>query len=280
MYLISTDDLFKNTLVSNIISEKNIVTEQEMHLKKLKRHAQAQAKLESKKAKKLEEGIVEKYDEPKRPSAAMIHPDFWNKIHTSVKTAQTLAEVFVDNAIIISQDNKAKVGLGVPAVGRTFKTIQTFNEPISVANHDFPVDSKMKLIPSVYLVIDLANLNDSFRLDQLAIFVRFEYFVGTTSLTYISNPERQSAYNPVKRSMASLSEKLAGIMLPINEFESHLDSQGKVLNEDLACKNFEFAEKSLYNIWKRDNIYSRSVITEYVDQIKQPFTEIGSLLWE
>ncbi|CAG8733514.1 14333_t:CDS:2, partial [Gigaspora rosea] len=51
----AVNDLFKNTLASNIISEKNIVTEQETHLKKLKRHAQAQAKLESKKAKKLEE---------------------------------------------------------------------------------------------------------------------------------------------------------------------------------------------------------------------------------
>ncbi|CAG8805359.1 20078_t:CDS:2, partial [Dentiscutata erythropus] len=65
MYLISTDESFKETL--------------------LKRHAQAQARLEDKKAKMLEEGIVEKYDGPGRPSAAMIHPDFWDKIHDCIE---------------------------------------------------------------------------------------------------------------------------------------------------------------------------------------------------
>ena len=54
-------------------------------IKKLKRHAQAQARLEDKKAKMLEEGIVEKYNGPRRPSAAMIHPDFWDKIHDCIE---------------------------------------------------------------------------------------------------------------------------------------------------------------------------------------------------
>ncbi|CAG8561511.1 34166_t:CDS:2, partial [Gigaspora margarita] len=187
------NESFKTTLVSNIISKKNIITKQKTQLKKLKQHAQAQAKLESKKAKMLKEDIVEKYDGPRRLLAAMIHPNFWDKIHdciefgsmyqkrkkvvikmkphidkyyclASVKTAQTLAKVFVDDAIIISQDDKTKVNLGVLAVGRTFKTIQTINEPILVADHNFLVSSKIKLIPSVYLVIDLANSNDSLHL--------------------------------------------------------------------------------------------------------------------
>lgn len=38
-----------------------------------------------KKAKLLEEGIVEKYDELGRPSAAMIDPNLWNKIHKCVE---------------------------------------------------------------------------------------------------------------------------------------------------------------------------------------------------
>ncbi|CAG8710987.1 429_t:CDS:2, partial [Gigaspora margarita] len=144
---------------------------------------------------------------------------------------------FVDDIIIISQDDKAKVSLGISTVGRTFKTIQTINEPISVANYNFPVSSKMKPYPPL---------------------------------------SRQSAYNPIEHSMASLSEKLAGITLLIDEFGSHLDSQEKVVNEDLARKNFEFAGKSLCDIWERDNIHGRPVITEYINQIKQLFTEIGS----
>ncbi|CAG8778621.1 33152_t:CDS:2, partial [Gigaspora margarita] len=141
-------------------------------------------------------------------------------------------EVFVDDTIIISQDDKAKVSLGVLAV---------------------------------------ANSNDSLRLDQLAIFVKPKYFVGTMSLTHMFNfesiiPNQQfaatimkedkvkpvwvllSAYNPIEHSMASLFKKFAGIMLPIDEFRSHLDSQRKVVNKDLVCKNLEFAGKSLYDI--------------------------------
>jgi hypothetical protein len=214
----------------------------------------------------------------------------------SVKAARIFAEVFADETVIISQNDKAKIGLGIPAVGRTFKTMQTVSEPVSIEDHDFPTGSKMKLIPSVYLVIDPVDSNDALRSGQLAIFVRPEYFVGTTSSTHMSdlqsivanqhfvraltkngqvrpiwvllvdggpdeNPRHmkniieycklfrslnldyltvrthapgQSAYNPVERSMASLSTKLAGITLPVNKFRSHLDSQGKVVDNDLA----------------------------------------------
>ena len=105
----------------------------------------------------------------------------------SVKAARIFAEVFADETIIISQDDKAKIGLGIPAVGRTFKTMQTVSEPVSIEDHDFPTGSKMKLIPSVYLVIDPVDSNDALRSGQLAIFVRPEYFVGTTSSTHMSD---------------------------------------------------------------------------------------------
>jgi len=186
--------------------------------------------------------------------------------------------------------------LGIPAVGRTFKTMQTVSEPVSIEDHDFPTGSKMKLIPSVYLVIDPVDSNDALRSSQLAIFVRPEYFVSTTSSTHMSdlqsivanqhfvraltkngqvrpiwvllvdggpdeNPRHmkniieycklfrslnldyltvrthapgQSAYNLIEHSMASLSTKLAGITLSVNKFGSHLDSQEKVVNDELA----------------------------------------------
>ncbi|PKC01864.1 hypothetical protein RhiirA5_402651 [Rhizophagus irregularis] len=48
----------------------------------------------------------------------------------------------------------------------------------------------------------------------------------------------QSSYNPVERSMATLSQKLAGITLLINKYGSHLNSQGqiRVLTLELAGK--------------------------------------------
>ncbi|PKY56565.1 hypothetical protein RhiirA4_476956 [Rhizophagus irregularis] len=61
----------------------------------------------------------------------------------SVKSARQFATVFADNAVIISQDDKAKIGLGVLA-----------------------------LIPSVYLMIKPNELNDELQTGQLAIFVR------------------------------------------------------------------------------------------------------------
>ena len=52
-----------------------------------------------------------------------------------------LPHYLLDMSIVISQDDKAKIGLGIPAVGRTFHTLQSVNEPINVADHDFPAKS-------------------------------------------------------------------------------------------------------------------------------------------
>ncbi|CAB4483265.1 unnamed protein product [Rhizophagus irregularis] len=384
-------------LSSKLIEEQKVVSEQNARLNKLKRHADTQAKLAAKKNKLLEEGIVERYDTPGRPSAAMKDPELWDKIHDSiefgaahakrrkvvikvrtikhlretleekyntylsrqclstylqprhqntfaapsVKAARTFAEVFADETIIISQDDKAKIGLGIPAVGRTFKAIQTTNEPVTVENHDFPMGSKIKLIPSVYLIINPADSSDTLRTGQLSIFIRPEYFIGTSSATHMvdlkniisnekfsatlkkenevkpilillvdggpdENPKHmkniiqyahlfrtldldyltirthapgQSAYNPVERSMASLSAKLAGITLPIGEFGSHLNSQGNVVDEELARKNFEYSGKRLCDIWERDDIHGKPVTVEYINQEKNPFDNEPPILW-
>ncbi|CAB4416409.1 unnamed protein product [Rhizophagus irregularis] len=44
----------------------------------------------------------------------------------SVKGAKQFAALFSTHSVIISQDDKAKVPLDIPAVGRTFQTIQSF----------------------------------------------------------------------------------------------------------------------------------------------------------
>ena len=75
-------------------------------------------------------------------------------------------------SVIISQDDKAKIGLGVLAVSRTFRALQSINEPVSVADHDFPTGSGQKLIPSVYLIIKPDESKDELRTGQLAIFIR------------------------------------------------------------------------------------------------------------
>ncbi|CAG8832809.1 32405_t:CDS:1 [Gigaspora margarita] len=84
----------------------------------------------------------------------------------------------------------------------------------------------------------------------------------------------QSAYNPVECGIASLSEKLAGITLSVDEYGLHLDTQGNVKDEELAQHNFEFSEQKLCDIWSKDNVYSKSVTTKYIDQIDQLFLDV------
>jgi len=99
------------------------------------------------------------------------HPDSHYCL-TSVKGAKQFASTFADVSVVISQDDKAKIRLGVSAVGRTFHTLQSVNEPTTVADHDFPMGFGQKLIPSVYLIINLNESSDELRTGKLAIFIR------------------------------------------------------------------------------------------------------------
>jgi hypothetical protein len=77
--------------------------------------------------------------------------------------------------------------------------------------------------------------------------------------------------------MATLSGKLAGITLPIDHFGSHLNTQGKVIDSELALRNFRYAGESLCDIWRRDLIFGRSVNARYVEEFANPF---GNLEFE
>ncbi|GBC02738.1 hypothetical protein RclHR1_04790007 [Rhizophagus clarus] len=79
----------------------------------------------------------------------------------------------------------ASVPLGMAAVGRTFKTIQTTNEPVSVPNHNFPKAAKHKLVLSVYLLINPSDTNDSLRSGKVRIFICPEYFLSTSCETHM-----------------------------------------------------------------------------------------------
>jgi len=66
-------------------------------------------------------------------------------------------------------------------------------------------------------------------------------FLDLDYITVRTHAPGQSSFNPVERGMAPLSSKLAGIVLPIDHYGTHLNSQGKVINEELAKKNFRFS---------------------------------------
>ncbi|CAB4479452.1 unnamed protein product [Rhizophagus irregularis] len=211
------------------------------------------------------------------------HPD-GHYCLASVKSARQFATVFADKAVIISQDDKAKIGSG------------------------------QKLVPSVYLMMKPNESNDELRTGQLAIFVHHQWSLGTSSLSHMQdlknlaldpkysdvlktngevrpicvllvdrgpdeNPRHlkniknycqlfrkfdldyltvrtyapdQSKYNLVERGMATLSGKLAGITLPVDHFGSHLNTQGK----------------------RKDLIFGKSVDARYVEELTNPFENL------
>jgi len=105
----------------------------------------------------------------------------------SIKGAKQFASTFTDVSVVISQDDKVKIGLGVPAVGCTFHTLQSINELMTVADHDFFMGFRQKLIPSVYLIINLNESSDELRTGKLAIFIRLQWSLSTSSLTHMQD---------------------------------------------------------------------------------------------
>jgi hypothetical protein len=88
-------------------------------------------------------------------------------------------------------------------------------------------------------------------------------------LTIRTHAPGQSAYNPVERSMASLSGKLAGIELDVFTYGNHLGSvEGKItiVDENLGRNNFRHAGERLCELWNRDNINGHLVDTTYVEE--------------
>ena len=62
------------------------------------------------------------------------------------------------------------------------------------------------------------------------------------------NAAELSAFNPVERRMAALSRDLAGIVLPHDYFDNHLDSSGKAINQELEVENFQMVADVLSQV--------------------------------
>ncbi|KAJ1522452.1 hypothetical protein ONE63_001642 [Megalurothrips usitatus] len=80
----------------------------------------------------------------------------------------------------------------------------------------------------------------------------------------VTNAPGRSAFNRVERRMAPLSRMLAGLVLEHNHYGAHLDSQGRTVDAELEKQNFEFAGKTLAEVWSTLNIDGESVVAEYI----------------
>ncbi|CAG8510017.1 5898_t:CDS:2, partial [Scutellospora calospora] len=74
--------------------------------------------------------------------------------------------------------------------------------------------------------------------------------------------------------MTTLSGKLTGITLPIDHFGSHLNSQEKVVDSELAAQNFHYAGEALCEIWCCNSIFGKKIEATYIDKTTDPFVEL------
>ncbi|CAG8746452.1 24786_t:CDS:2 [Cetraspora pellucida] len=57
----------------------------------------------------------------------------------------------------------------------------------------------------------------------------------------------------------------SGIVLSIDHFGTYLNSQGQVINEELAIKNFQFSGEKLRDLWQCDKIHDKPIKVTYLD---------------
>ncbi|GBC33693.2 hypothetical protein GLOIN_2v1783204 [Rhizophagus irregularis DAOM 181602=DAOM 197198] len=160
----------------------------------------------------------------------------------SVKSARQFATVFANNAVIILQDDKAKIDLGVPAVGRTFHTLQSVNELVNLKNltldpkYNDVLKTNEEIRPIWVLLVDGGLDKNPRHLKNIKTYCHFFQKFDLDYLTVQTHASGQSKYNPVERGMATLSGKLASITLPIDHFRLHLNTQGKIENHCNLCQ--------------------------------------------
>ncbi|PKB95214.1 hypothetical protein RhiirA5_437132 [Rhizophagus irregularis] len=209
----------------------------------------------------------------------------------SVKSAKQFANVFADMSVVISQDDKAKIDLGIPAVGRSFHTLQSVNEPVYVADHDFPAGNGQNPLvigtSSLTHMQDLKSLTSDPQYDD-ALKINREIRPIWILLVDGGPDENSRHLKNIKTycqlfqkfnldyltGIAILSGKLTGIILPINHFGTHLNTQGKVINPELALQNFKYAGEALCDIWRHVLSFGRSVDARYVEELVNLFEDL------
>ena len=94
-----------------------------------------------------------------------------------------------------------------------------------------------------------------------------KYFVenGLDVFFLVTNAPGRSAFNRVERRMVKLSKELSGVILEHDKFGSHLDAKGVTVDKDLELKNFEYAGRTLTEIWSGLVIDGNPVVAEFIE---------------
>ncbi|CAG8742357.1 22144_t:CDS:2, partial [Gigaspora margarita] len=173
-----------------------------------------------------------------------------------VKYAQQFVTSFASYSVIMSQDDKAKVLLGVLAVGWTFKTIQSDNKPVAFSGYDFSKGTSSSMhIADILFLLKNPNLDQTLKIENefkpiLVLLVNGEVNGGPDkNPRYLKILKNISAYNSAER------------------------------NSNLELYNFYYASEKLYDLWQRDDIHGHKVAVNYIDYKINPFDEAFDILW-
>ena len=260
------------------------------------------------------------------------HPDMYFCTANINRLEEIASLLGPDHVFFLSQDDKAKVPIGLTAANKQSPLIMHVEYRVSLPDHDFVIAGQHKLCPSVYAGIEIKkgglgkpnavtysgptyvairsckhstsnayghgfDLERLFNLDEFAaisktkeklvkpvvivtvdggpdenpryqkvIDVAIHHFVNNNldALFIATNAPGRSAFNRVERRMAPLSRELSGLILSPDHFGSHLDSQGRTVDEEMEKLNFEYAGQTLADIWSQVVIDNFPIVAEYV----------------
>ncbi|PKC03466.1 hypothetical protein RhiirA5_423714 [Rhizophagus irregularis] len=133
-----------------------------------------------------------------------------------------------------------------------FSHMQDLESLLSNSQYDDVLKTDETIRPIWILLVDGGPDENPRHLKNIKIYCQLFKKFDLDFLSIRTHAPDQSKYNPVERGMATLSGKLAGITLPIDHFGTHLDSQGKVIDAELAIQNFRYSGEALCELWRRD----------------------------
>uniref|UniRef100_A0A0B7BG25 C2H2-type domain-containing protein n=1 Tax=Arion vulgaris TaxID=1028688 RepID=A0A0B7BG25_9EUPU len=126
-------------------------------------------------------------------------------------------------------------------------------------------DQSNKLVKPV-LMLSVDGGPDENPRYQKVIDVAIHHFLkqNLDALFVATNAPGRSAFNRVERRMAPLSRELSGLILPHEHFGSHLDSQGRTIDEELEKSNFKYAGETLSEEWTQATLDNFPTVAEYI----------------
>lgn len=115
-----------------------------------------------------------------------------------------------DQVLILSQDDKAKVPIGIPAASKQQAIMMNVEYRIKLPDHSFPVASGYKLIPSVYMALAVGNnLGEKTTIETAGptyIAIRSAKYAGSSSQTHQSDFNRLLTLEEFKKNIRSKSD--------------------------------------------------------------------------